>query len=533
MKRNASVLVIFLTVFIDLIGFGIVLPMLSLYSKEYGASGLLAGCIVASYSLMQFIFAPIWGRLSDRIGRRPILLISTAGACVSYIVFAFACGAQSIWLLLASRIAAGICGANLSVASAYIADISPPEIRSKRMGLIGMAFGLGFIFGPVLGALSAGWFGATGPGWTAATICGLNLILAYFILGESRKPESDPAPPAPRIQQVTRMLRRPQLGYLIGVFFLATFCFTCFESTFALMFAGTKTQPGNFSYTKKVSIDSGNATMIPINWIVKSGSDVMKGDKLADYGNAQNRKELKAPASGRATLRDTTSVISVSENLGSINTTKNAAYWLMAFCGIIGAIIQGGCIGPLVNWLGEKWLIVLGLAFVGISLALLPFCTEERGLMFLMGCLALFAVSSSVYRAPTFGLISLNASSAEQGEVMGVTQSVGSLARIIGPILALSLMDFHLELPYLICAFIAIIASILAVLLIVSPSKESMMQAEPVSVSSEDGESPAETPVRINLRGSNDKSTEPDAKGPTRINLRTSETPEEDDPVSP
>ena len=153
--------------------------------------------------------------------------------------------------------------------------------------------------------------------------------------------------------------------------------------------------------------------------------------------------------------------------------------------------------------------------------------------MFMMGCLALFAVSSSVYRAPTFGLISLNASSAEQGEVMGVTQSVGSLARIIGPILALSLMDLRLELPYLICAFIAIIASILAILLIVSPSKEAMKQTEPASVSSEDDESSANTPVRINLRDSNKESTESDTKGPARINLRTSESPEEDDPVSP
>ena len=143
----------------------------------------------------------------------------------------------------------------------------------------------------------------------------------------------------------------------------------------------------------------------------------------------------------------------------------------MAFCGIIGAIIQGGCIGPLVNWLGEKWLFVLGLAFVGISLALLPFCTEERGLMFLMGCLALFAVSSSIYRAPTFGLISLNASSAEQGEVMGVTQSVGSLARIIGPLFALGLMDIRIDLPYLICAVIAISAAIPAAKFIVMPDK--------------------------------------------------------------
>ena len=153
--------------------------------------------------------------------------------------------------------------------------------------------------------------------------------------------------------------------------------------------------------------------------------------------------------------------------------------------------------------------------------------------MFMMGCLALFAVSSSVYRAPTFGLISLNASSAEQGEVMGVTQSVGSLARIIGPILALSLMDLRLELPYLICAFIAIIASILAVLLISPPPKESMKQTEPVSVSSEDGESPDKTPVRIDLQDLNDEPSESEIKGPTRINLRTSEAPEEDDPVSP
>ncbi len=476
MTRKSSLLVIFLTVFIDLIGFGIVLPMLALYSKDYGASGLIAGCIVASYSLMQFIFAPMWGRWSDRIGRRPILLISTAGACISYIVFAFACGAQSIWLLLASRIAAGICGANLSVASAYIADISPPKDRSKRMGLIGMAFGLGFIFGPVLGALSAGWFGATGPGWTAATICGLNFILAFFILGESRKPESDPAPPAPRIQQISRILKRPQLGCLIGVFFLATFCFTCFESTFALMFAGTKKQTGNFLYTQAVSIDSKGETLGPIDWIVKNGADVKKGDKLAHYGNAPNRKDLIAAASGWVSVKNATFVISDSEHVGTINTTKNVAYWLMAFCGVIGAVIQGGCIGPLVKWFGEKWLIVMGLAFVGVSLSLLPFCTEQRGLVFMMSALALFAVSSSVYRAPTFGLISLNASSAEQGEVMGVTQSVGSLARIIGPILALSLMDHQMKLPYLICAFIAIVASILAVFLIVSPSKEDAKQ---------------------------------------------------------
>jgi multidrug resistance protein len=514
--RKASLLVIFLTVFMDLVGFGIVLPMLPWYSKEFGASGLMAGCIVASYSLMQFIFAPMWGRLSDRIGRRPVLLISTAGACVSYTVFAFACGAGSIWLLLASRMAAGICGANLSVASAYIADVSLPEERSQRMGLIGMAFGLGFIFGPVLGALSAGWFGATGPGWTAATICGLNFILAFFILGESRQPSSDPVPPAPRLAQYARIMKRSQLGYLIGVFFLATFCFTCFESTFAVLFAGTKNSPGNFSYVTAITVEPNPNTHTPIDWMITNQVDVMKGDLLAVYGEKANRINLTAPISGRADLNSTLSLIPRKGStagivLGTIDTTKNYAYWLMAFCGIIGAIVQGACIGPLVKFCGEKWMIVAGLALVGVSLALLPFCNDSRGLIFLMACLALFAVSSSIYRAPTFGLISLNASAAEQGEIMGVTQSIGSMARIIGPLFALSLMDLRLELPYLICALVAIIASILALLLIIPPSKEVLKPDEPetktdrVKQPESSSDEKAKAPVRIQLPVKKDK----------------------------
>ena len=445
MAKKTSLLVIFLTVFIDLVGFGIVLPILPLYIKELGASGLIAGAIVASYSLMQAVFSPFWGGLSDRIGRRPVLLLSTAGACISYSVFALGCINQSILLLLLSRVAAGICGANLSVASAYIADITPPEDRSQRMGLIGMAFGLGFILGPVLGALGMTYFGVSGPGWLAAGVCGFNLILAFFILGESRKPDSDPVEPPPRLGQMRRVLGHPQLRGLIGVFFMATFCFTCFESTFAVLFAGTKDSPGNYTFSSPINLKEGERMRSEIY----DGLEIRKGEPIAITSQGDS---IKASSTGR--------VEQLKNGGWIIDDTKTKAYWLMAFCGIIGAIVQGGFIGPLVKVAGEKILIISGLFFVGLSLSFIPYCNDKTGLPLLIIVLSIFAIGSGVYRAPTFGLISLNASDSQQGEVMGVTQSIGSLARIIGPLFALGFMDIKPELPYLICSGIAIITAL-------------------------------------------------------------------------
>src|SRR5215470_11411035 len=177
--RKPSLLIIFLTVFVDLIGFGLVLPLLPNYSKNFGASGLEVGIIMAAYSLMQFVFAPAWGALSDRVGRRPVLLVSLAGAAVSYGIFAVGSamtGRGALGVILVSRLFAGICGANITVAQAYIADITTPEERSKKMGLIGMAFGLGFIVGPGLAVLAQWRFGVTGPGWAACAICGVNFL---------------------------------------------------------------------------------------------------------------------------------------------------------------------------------------------------------------------------------------------------------------------------------------------------------------------------------------------------------------------
>ena len=323
MNRKPSLLVVFLTVFIDLIGFGIVVPLVPIFSRHYGASGWVIGAIIASFSAMQFVFSPIWGRLSDRHGRRPILLISTAGAALSYVLFAVGSGFENhtaaLWTLLVSRVFAGICGGNITVAQAYIADITPPENRSKRMGLIGMAFGLGFIFGPIIGGVSlAGFtlggifglpkivfngFGPTGPGWAAVTLCVTNFIMAYFILAESLKPDSSKATRRPYFAQWGHTLAQPNIGLLILIFFLATFAFSCFESTLPLL--------------------------------------------VSDNFNLGITVDETKPA---------TTVIS-----------------LFVFCGIIGAVIQWRAIGPLVKMFGEPKLISLSLFLTGISLILLPF----------------------------------------------------------------------------------------------------------------------------------------------------------------
>lgn len=191
--RRASLLVLFLTVFIDLVGFGMVIPFLSFYAREYGASGTTVGAVVGIYSIMQFFFAPIWGRMSDRIGRRPVLLISLTASCIGYFLFGFA---RNLVVLFASRVIAGVGGANIGTAQAYIADTTTPEERTKGMGLIGAAFGMGFTLGPALsGILSVvgihhGMHGNLLPGLVAGSLSFSALTLAFLILGESKRPDT-------------------------------------------------------------------------------------------------------------------------------------------------------------------------------------------------------------------------------------------------------------------------------------------------------------------------------------------------------
>ena len=144
--------IVFTTVVIDLIGFGIVIPILPIYAKDLGASPTMIGGLAASYALMQFLFAPVWGRLSDRYGRRPVILVALAGTVVSSLLIGFA---TALWFLWLARILNGIAGASYAAAQAYVADVTGPDDRARGMGLIGAAFGLGFVLGPAIGGLCA------------------------------------------------------------------------------------------------------------------------------------------------------------------------------------------------------------------------------------------------------------------------------------------------------------------------------------------------------------------------------------------
>jgi MFS family permease len=224
--RRASLLVLFLTVFIDLIGFGMVIPFLSFYAREYGASGMAVGAVVGVYSIMQFFFAPIWGRISDRVGRRPVLLVSLTASITGYLLFAFS---RSLALLFMSRVIAGIGGANIGTAQAYIADSTSPENRAKGMGLIGAAFGLGFILGPPLSGILAavgtkhGLHGNLLPGLVAAGLSFTAFLVALAVLAESKPPAIVPRsglPPQFDIRLWRYVFSTRILGALLAGLFL-------------------------------------------------------------------------------------------------------------------------------------------------------------------------------------------------------------------------------------------------------------------------------------------------------------------------
>jgi DHA1 family tetracycline resistance protein-like MFS transporter len=354
MKRS-PLLVIFVTVFIDLVGFGIVIPVLPFYVEgtRFNASPRAVGLLFASYSIMQLIFTPILGRMSDRYGRRPVLFFSLLGTSLGFFILGFA---TTLWMLFAGRIIDGITGGNISTAQAYIADVTSKEERAKGMGLIGAAFGLGFTFGPAIGGVLSKW-GISVPFIFAGVMALANAALLYFTLPETVTPDHPARVSAAtgRWSQLAKSLKNERLAFVLSIYFLFVVAFSIMTTSFALF------------------------TMY------RFGFDALHNG------------------------------------------------YMFMFVGIVGAIIQGGLIGRLVKKFGELPLTVVGAFLFAASLLAIPYTSPHTGLLVLLVVGALFAVGNSFATPSLTSLASKSAGAGEQGGVLGVTQSVASLARAVGP----------------------------------------------------------------------------------------------------
>lgn len=332
---------LFLTVFLDLIGFGIVLPLLPSFGFRYTTSAGLIGALVATDSLLTFLVAPWWGRLSDRIGRRPVLLVGLAGSAVSYLAFGLA---GSLAVLFLSRVISGATGATIHVAQAYLADVTPAERRSHAMGMIGAAFGLGFTVGPAIGGI-ASKFSDPLPGLIAAAIAAVNLVLAWSWLPETdvrRRPDYRPLP-----------LRETGLGLPAGIMFASTLAFTAIYVSFPLF--------------------------------------------------AQEILGYERPA--------------VSS--------------FFVVIGVVTIVVQGRLVGRLAPRVGERRLVLLGSLIMAAGFGLFPYASVNTAGLVL--CLVALTSGFCLVGPSLAGLVSRRAPAEGQGRVLGLLQSVGAVARILGP----------------------------------------------------------------------------------------------------
>jgi len=364
---------VFVIVFVDLLGFGLILPLLPFYADAYGASPFVVGLLAASYAAAQLIGAPVLGRLSDRYGRRPVLLISIAGTVVGFLLLGLAeplgraltgdssvavTNAVILSILFVSRILDGVTGGNISVAQAYITDVTDEENRARGLGLIGAAFGLGFIIGPAMGgALSAGGRYAV-PAFVAAAIATLNWFAVLFWLPESLTDEikaqlaKQPAKAILSVRELLNALQRPRFGPLLHVRFFYGLAFATFTGVFALY--------------------------------------------------AQYRLHLDSTGTG----------------------------YILAYVGLLSVLVQGVAIGRLTNRFPENRLIfgaVIMLAFSLLAWAFTP------NVWLLLVVLAPLAFASGVLNTVINSSITKSVYPEEVGGALGVAASVESFTRVIGP----------------------------------------------------------------------------------------------------
>lgn len=369
MKKSAPIAILFLTIFIDLLGFGIIVPILPNFVKvNLGGTSALVGMIAALYAIMNFLFAPFWGTLSDRLGRRPVIAISVALTMLSYVILAIT---DNFWLLVISRALSGIGSANISAANAYIADITPPEKRAKNMGIIGAAFGLGFIFGPPVGGYLMEHTGMAGVGGVSAALCALNLILVLWLLPESLSLKNPEAPFSMRpVRDLFAAMQQREIRHLFLLNFMFIMAFSMMQITAALLWK---------------------------EFYDKSDSQI---------GNT------------------------------------------FAFIGLSSALVQGFLVGWLNRVFGERRLLQIGFPLMGIGLITMPLVPVSLYIPLELLAILLIALANGCIMPSVLSLISRSASAAEQGKMLGLNQSFGSLARVFGPVLGGAIYDLSHYSPY-------------------------------------------------------------------------------------
>ena len=382
------IIIIFITIFIDMLGFGIIIPILPIFSKELGAANYQVGLIAMSFPIMNFLFAPFWGSLSDRYGRRPIILVSVLITGLAYLLFS---QTVNLWLLLLSRILSGIGSANLSVAQAYIADITPPQERAKSMGLIGAAFGLGFIIGPTAGGYMKS-ISSTGQvdwvGYLAAGLCLINLLMAYFLLQESLKEKQKNVRFNFKvISGIVAELRKPTIRELLLINFI-------FITAFMMM---------------QISVT--------LFWKEKIGLNEV------EMGN------------------------------------------MFAFIGLATVIVQGGLVGRMVKKFGETKLLTYGTYLFILSLIMIPWVTPKTFLPIELTAFAIMALANGCITPSITSLLSKSADPKDVGQVLGVNQSFGSMARAAGMGLSGFIYGIEFHLPFITGAVMMLLCIWLGVLL--------------------------------------------------------------------
>lgn len=379
-KKRSPLLSVFFTVVIDLLGFGIVLPLLPLYADQYGASPVLIGLIFVSFSGMQFLTAPLWGRLSDRIGRRPVILLGLLGSMLSYIAFGLAplLPHAIVWLFV-SRLTAGVFGGTISTAHAYVADVTSEEERGRGMALIGAAFGIGFTIGPALGGIGHS-IHPTVPGFAAAGFSLLALLYAYRRLIEPERVRNAKGTWLD-LTALKRALATPTIGRLLLLVFLTVACFGLMESTLGLL-----------------------------------AKHVFEFD-----------------------------------------------YWeiglLFSYLGFWSALMQGYVVRKYLRKDAESRFALVGAVLLAAGLAGLGLQTSVLGL----ALMAPLPVLGFAMLLPSCNaLISRRTDAQTQGEVLGVGQSIQSLARVVGPMAGLSLYGISIPMPFFVGGAAMILGALLA-----------------------------------------------------------------------